>query len=405
MGPQIELKAIGPCEMDRLAEIAQDCRRVVDDLSLGAVRRWKEEHPDRKVFGHFQVYSPEEIAHAAGMLPITIAGGGNRIESKRASSRLPSFICSICNTSLEMALSGRLDVLDIMAFQPICGAATQMPPIWGRNLPNMEVQLIYLPSTLMYGEASVRYIQEEYLRLKRDLERLTGATISNDALKHSIQVYNDNRRLIRRLYALRRESPWLLSTAEVFSLLRVGSFIRKEKHNEILEDALREIPKRSLRRQDKIRVVLEGAFCEMPPVEFLQVLEEVCYIVDDDLLIGARWFDDDVCCDGDPLLALASSYVRRSPSCSFLYEGTRDKMTTLRDRYRGSEAEAVIFCGPRFCEPALNDHANFSRIFDGEKIPYLILEFEEKSTLFEQVRVQAETFVESLLFYRLTGDE
>jgi benzoyl-CoA reductase subunit C len=30
--------------------------------------------------GHFPVYFPEEIPHAAGLLPVNVLGGGNRLE-------------------------------------------------------------------------------------------------------------------------------------------------------------------------------------------------------------------------------------------------------------------------------------------------------------------------------------
>lgn len=30
--------------------------------------------------GHFPVYFPEELAHAAGLLPVAVLGGGNKLE-------------------------------------------------------------------------------------------------------------------------------------------------------------------------------------------------------------------------------------------------------------------------------------------------------------------------------------
>src|SRR5450830_161812 len=38
--------------------------------------------------GHFPVYFPEEIAHAAGLLPINVLGGGNKLELKHADARM-----------------------------------------------------------------------------------------------------------------------------------------------------------------------------------------------------------------------------------------------------------------------------------------------------------------------------
>ena len=42
--------------------------------------------------GHFPVYFPEEIAHAAGLLPVNVIGGGNKLELKHADAHMGSFI-------------------------------------------------------------------------------------------------------------------------------------------------------------------------------------------------------------------------------------------------------------------------------------------------------------------------
>ena len=52
--------------------------------------------------GHFPVYFPEEIAHAAGLLPVNVLGGGNRLEMKHADARMGSFVCSICRSTTEL---------------------------------------------------------------------------------------------------------------------------------------------------------------------------------------------------------------------------------------------------------------------------------------------------------------
>ena len=57
-----------------LTELLERCRSLAEDPEYPAVRRWLEANPGGKVLGHFQVYFPEEIAHAAGMFPLKISG-------------------------------------------------------------------------------------------------------------------------------------------------------------------------------------------------------------------------------------------------------------------------------------------------------------------------------------------
>lgn len=78
------------------------CRELVENPNFPTVRRWRE--AGGKVVGHFQVYFPEEIVHAAGLLPLKIRGAP--LETRQADSRFGSYLCSILKTSLELVLSG-----------------------------------------------------------------------------------------------------------------------------------------------------------------------------------------------------------------------------------------------------------------------------------------------------------
>lgn len=384
--------------MERAEGIIERCKGIAEDISFAEVHKWKEEHPQGKVVGHFQVYFPEEIAHAGGMLPVKVAGGGNRIEARRASSRLPSFICSICHTSLEMELSVGLLPLDAMIFPPICDAARSLSGIWKRNFPHTLVKILYLPQNLV-SQGSLDFLTSEYKRLKDDLAEVAGRPITAADVQKSISVYNENRRRLRQLYAVKRESPWLLSTAEVYSLVRAGTLLPREEHNQMLKIVLEELPQRQARPRDKVRVVLEGGFCEQPPLEFIEVMEEVCYIVDDDLMIGARWLVEDVPEAVDPLRALAASYIEQATYSPVQHEGRRPKEERFLARLKEARAEAVILSAAKFCEPGLDEQVAFAKVLEKMGVPHLVLEFEEKMFSFDQVRTQVETFAESLLFY------
>jgi benzoyl-CoA reductase subunit C len=61
-------------------------------------------------------------------------------------------------------------------------------------------------------------------------------------------------------------------------------------------------------------------------------------------------------------------------------------------------AEAVVILVAKFCEPALFDYALYRKALDEAGIPHLFLEFEEKMWVFDRVRTEVETFVESMLF-------
>ena len=381
-----------------IERVLESCTELNEDFTYPSVKRWMEEHPGGKVIGHFQVYFPEEIVHAAGMLPLKVMGAGGQIESRQADSHIGSFICSICRSSLELGLSGRLGMMSAFYTHPICDVARNLAGIWGRNFPHQFSEILYLPQNANSGHAAT-YLRDEYARLQANLETIGGRPVTVEALNHSISTFNENRRLLRDLYAVKRTTPWLLSAREAYALTRAGAVMPREDHNDLLRRALGALADRPGRKQDRVRVVFEGGFCEQPPLDMLQLIEEACYVVDDDLLIGMRWLTEDVPDDtDDPLLALATAYLEASSYSPVQHDDRKPKEEMLLARIEASGAQAAILAAAKMCEPGMDEQVAYSRALEARKIPYLMLEFEEKMSALERMRMEVETFVESILF-------
>jgi benzoyl-CoA reductase subunit C len=374
-----------------LDELLWECRELLEDMEFPTVARWRE--GGGRVVGHFQVYFPEEIVHAAGLLPFRVRGAP--IEPLQSDSRFGSYLCSILKTSLELALSGRVK-LDLFVTHPICDAARNLAGVWGRNADH-RCEILYLPQNATAGQAS-RYLRGEYDRLRREVETVAGRAISDEDLRESIGIYNENRRLLRELYALRRETPWLVSAEESYVLMALGGLMRREEHNRILESVLPLLRKREIKRQDRIRVVFEGGFCEQPPLDLIRAVARSCYVVDDDLLIGMRWILEDVSTEGDPLLAMADAYLNRSSYSPVQHDDRKPKERMLMERIRNAGAEAAIVTAAKMCEPGLEEQVTYIHALDEAKVPYFVSEFEENMSSFEHLEIQLETFVENLMF-------
>lgn len=378
-------------ELDEILDHCNALRQapVPDDASL----------PDgyTGTLGHFPVYFPEELAHSAGLLPVGILGGGNKLELKHADAHMGSFVCSICRSTTELGLSGALKNLAGFVTHPICDAAKHLGGIWARNFPEQLAQILYLPQNVNTPGA-VRFIAAEYQRLRGELEKKAGRASDDESLRASLRIYNRNRALLRELYAIRRDEPWKLSCTESYLLTRARTRIPAEEHNALLERAIPAIRARKRQAQDKPRVVFVGGFCEQPPLEMLEAIDDNCYVVDDDLLVGLRWITADVPETGDPVRALAESFVERSAASPVQHDERKTKEGYLMDMLRSSRADAAIVTAAKFCEPGLDEQVAWSKHLDQVGVQYLVLEFEEKMTSFEQMAMQLETFAESLLF-------
>ncbi len=384
--------------MISLENIVSRYRESLENSPLDLIREWKDRHPSTKLVGCYPVYSPVELIHAAGMLPVGIIGGGNRLEIANADSRFQSFVCSIVKSTLELGLTGKLDFLDGIVFHSICDPARNLASVFKRNFPGLMVEYIHFPQN-MTSPHTVNYLAAEYRRLKSSYEQLAGREITDEDLRRSIRIYNEQRQLLRELYAFRAEKPQNLSTVASYVLTRIGTLMPPEEHISILKEALAAARACDEKPKDRIRVVLEGSFCEQPPLELIEGLEAAgCYILDDDFLLGWRWFLGDLPTDSDPLRGLAESYLRRSVYSGVKHDTREPKSKHLIDKVKETGAAAALILSAKFCEPALFDYALYRRALEKEGIPHLFLEFEEKMWIFDKARTEVETFVESMLF-------
>tara|TARA_B100001079_G_scaffold229973_1_gene208908 strand:- start:4468 stop:5637 length:1170 start_codon:yes stop_codon:yes gene_type:complete len=374
-----------------LEEVLWLCQETVEDPEMPTVKKWQ--NSGRQILGHFQVYFPEEIAHAAGMLPLKISGAP--IGTKQADSRFGSYLCSVIKTSLELALSNTIK-LDMFVTHPICDAARNLASIWGRNF-NYPSQILYLPQN-PNSKYSVEYLRNEYGRLKDEIETISNKKISDRDLYASISIFNLNRKLLRKLYEIKKTTPWLISINEAYALTALGGMIPREEHNDLLKKVLPMIEKRKAKEQDRIRVVFEGGFCEQPPLDMLRSVGRTCYVVDDDLLIGLRWILHDIVPDGDPLRALAEAYIEDSSYSPVQHDLRKPKEKMLLKRINNSGAEAAIITAAKMCEPGLEEQVAYTRTLDEHDFPYFVSEFEENMTSFDHLEIQLETFIENILF-------
>jgi benzoyl-CoA reductase subunit C len=268
--------------------------------------------------------------------------------------------------------------------------------VWGRNA-SYPCQILYLPQNAASPSARV-YLRGEYDRLRQEIERIGGRTVSDDDLRASLAVFNENRALLRELYALKREMPWRVAAHEAYMLTAIAGLVPREEHNALLRTVLPLLRARTDKPKDRIRVVFEGGFCEQPPFDLIRAIGRSCYVVDDDFLIGLRWILSDVPGGDDPLAALAEAYLERSSYSPVQHDPRKPKEKMLLERVRAAGARAVIVSAAKMCEPGLEEQVAYVHALDEARIPYFVTEFEESMTSFDQLEIQLETFVENILF-------
>ncbi len=378
-------------------EIIARCQALFDDLNFTYAREWKAAAPGRIVVGYMPFYVPRELIHAAGGLPLGVLGGGEQLEVIQGDAYYQSYICRIPRSTIELGVTNRLDFVDAMLFPSICDVIRNLSGMWKIMFPKVRSRYFDVPQNYRDDVGGEFYIHE--LNELRDmLAEASGRPVSDNAIRVSIALYNENRALVREVYAFRARQPWQAPSAEVYLLMRAGMIVAVEEHSRMLREYLAAAVAENRPRRDNSRVVVTGAFCEQPPLNLIKSIElSGCYIVDDDFMLVNRWERSDVAEEGDPIANLADAYLHNSNDTSAKYEPDQAKKGLyLVEAVKRTRAEGVIFASPSFCDPALLERPMLQHVLAAHDIPYIAFKYAENSGQMQPIREQAGTFADSI---------
>jgi benzoyl-CoA reductase subunit C len=378
-----------------LESIVARVEELYHDIDLECVASWRRKTGGKAV-GFMPIYVPRELLHAAGVLPVGIVGGGDKIEIIRGDAYFQSYICQIPRSTIELALSGRLDQLDGMLFPSICDVIRNMSGMWKLLFKDKYVRYFDMPQNFD-PEVGGKFYSHDLRTLVADMEELSGNKVTDDELWASIRVYNDNRLAVAELMALRIEEPWRTSAYESYLVLHAGNVLPVEEHTELVRDFVKACLAAHRPLRDNARMLVTGAFCERPPAALIKTLEMAgCYILWDDMNLVQRWFPKPIEEGGDPIVALSNAFLRDSEATASVYKAKGQKGEELIETVKRTRAEGVIFAAPSFCDPALLDQPMLQDALDREGVPWTAFRYAENLGQFQVIREQAGTFADSI---------
>lgn len=373
--------------------IIQRCEALYRDLDFTAARDWKKRE-GRKVIGFMPVYVPRELIHAAGMLPLGVMGAGDQ-EIIRGDAYFQSYICRIPRSTIELGVSGKLDVLDGFLFPAICDVIRNLSGMWKMMFEGKYVRYLDLPQD--YGTAGRTFYRRELESMAEDFGKLSGQPVTTQALRRSIALYNENRAAIARVYDLRSEAPHQVPTSELYLLLRASNVLEVTEHTKLVNDYADAVVKKKRPERDHVRVVVSGAFCEQPPLALIRALESSgCYIVDDDWVLGARYLVGPVPDGDDPMGALIEAYINKAVSTASRYETGDQKGKYLVQTVKERRAEGVVFAAPSFCDPALLERPMLQAVLTQHGIPHTGFKYAENTGQIQVIKEETGTFADSI---------
>ena len=165
--------------------------RDITGRNVLALQQAKE--AGKKVVGQYCIYSPLEIALAAGAIPVSLCGTKND-SIPVAETMLPRSLCPLIKSSFGFALQDSCPYLaasDIVVADTTCDGKKKMYELLAAYKP---VVLLQLPQ-IQDGDAK-DYWRTQYAKLAAKLEKDFGVTITTDDLRDAIRLTNRLRRAL-----------------------------------------------------------------------------------------------------------------------------------------------------------------------------------------------------------------
>lgn len=344
----------------------------------------------RQVVGCFPVYTPEELVHASGLIPFGIWGAQTQL--REAKRYLPAFACSVMQTSLELGLRGSYRGLSAVLIPALCDTFRCVSQDWRFGVKDIPVIPVVYPQNRSHP-ASVEFLISEYETVLAKLSTLTGCTMTESTLCHSIEIYNKHNSVMRAFTRVSNDHLDVITPEIRHNVMKSAFFFEKEEHTVIMQELVEGLSALPPYLFDGKRVVLTGIMAEPEPL--LALLRENHMAVSaDDLAQESRQYRTDIPTKGGGgLRRLAAQWITRS-GCSLAHEDSPTRSHLLEELCRTSGASGVISCMMKFCDPEEYDYPTYERTLKAQGIPTLLLEIDLLNTSYEQARTRIQTFAD-----------
>lgn len=356
----------------------------------------KAKKEGRKAVGYYCLYSPTELAVAAGAIPLPLCGTRNDpIET--AETILPRNLCPLIKSSFGFAVSDTCPFFrfsDLVIADTTCDGKKKMFEILAQYKP---LHILQLPQNQNI-QKSLSAWYDEIVIYKETLEKHLDVTISNERIYKAIKLMNRERNARKALMDLGRRIPTPISGMELLEIMfRVGFLADKEKGISLMNEVVADISQNS-KEQTSLngpRLLLTGVPVGLGSHKVVQIAEQAgASVVAFESCSGykqAFLVEEE---EPDPLMSLAKAYL--ATPCSVMSPNT-DRFNLLEEMIEGFAVDGVIDLTWQACH-TYNVESHLVQKFVQEKfdLPFLHLESDYSEADTEQLRVRIEAFLEML---------
>lgn len=378
--------------MDELRILLDEFGAIADHPETTALD-WKEK-TGGKVVGVGGLDIPEPLIHAAGMLPVVLLG--NEDEVTLANAHVEMHQCGYIRSLVDQALKDQLSFCDELLFHDCCHIVRMLVDAMHTYKDSIPKAKFAYFSPLLEYETAQRYTASEMTKLRDTLGEIAGRPITDEALRESIRLFNRQKKLLQKLYAMRQAKPGVISGWDMTQVVAAGMVMPREDSIPMLEKLIALLESAPAPAVPGIPVVVHGSLCERCSRSVLDEIE-ACggVIVNDDLYVGSKYFNTIYKEELAPMDALLDAYLHRVSPCPTRYE-ERDPGDYLAQLCRESGAKGIIMVVVKFCEA--HDYLYFTahRRFEQLGIPEMLVETVHEGAAEGQIKTRLQGFFEKL---------
>ena len=372
--------------LKEFAEVAEHPHRVLT--------AYKNE--GKKVIGILPYFAPVELVVAAGMVPMGI-WGSNKKTISQAKEYCATFYCTIAQLALEMLLDGTMDQLDGIITPTICDTLRPMSQNF-RVAMEGKLPCIFLAHPQNRKPAfGLQFTVDQYMHVMAELEKISGNTITDEALRDAIKVMNRSRKARREFVKLAGQHPEAISAVERSAVLRSAWFMEPAVHAQKLEELNEELSKLPASNWKGRKVVTSGIICDNP--KLLQIFDDnKIAIAADDVAQESRSFRVDASEEGDPMMALAQQFADQDYD-DLLYDEESNQNRRgefVAKLVKDSGAQGLVLFMQQFCDPEEMEYPYLKKALDAADIPHIKLGVDQQMRDFGQASTAIQAFADVL---------
>ena len=352
----------------------------------------------KKVVGQFCLYTPSEIAIAAGAIPVSLCGTRND-SIPAAEEILPRSLCPLIKSSFGFALKDScayLSASDIVVADTTCDGKKKMYELLSGFKPMVLLQLPQIQN----GDA-LQYWRGQFEGLVRRLEEAFKVSITDDKLREAIKLMNRERMALKAVMDLAQRRPSPITGVELVEIaFKTSFFPDKEKGIAMLLDLAEDLAGLADAGQvpgnpDAPRILLTGVPVGLGSHKVVRLIEEcggsvVCLDSCSAYKKTRVMMDENL----DPLTVMAERYL--NVPCAVMSPNP-NRYAAIAEMAADFSADAIIDLTWQGCQTYAVESWSLKKYVQGTlNKPFMQIETDYSETDSEQLKVRIEAFLEML---------